>query len=59
MTDRQSQKDQKAGDSVKNPQQEAEHPAPMPRDQQGQAGGKSPRTDRAGQQGGTEGGGRG
>jgi hypothetical protein len=24
-----------AGGSVKNPEQEAEHPAPMPRDQQG------------------------
>ncbi len=41
----------------KNPDQEAEHPAAMPRDQQGQ-GGKAAHHDREGQQGGTEGGGR-
>jgi hypothetical protein len=39
-------------DSIKNPEQELEHPAPMPRDQQGQ-GGKVKDTDPAGQQGGT------
>ena len=37
--------------SIKNPGQEAEHPAPMPKDQQGQ-GGKVPDRDPAGQQGG-------
>lgn len=37
--------------SIKNPEQEAEHPAPMPKDQQGQ-GGKGPDRDPAGQQGG-------
>ena len=41
--------------SDKNPEQEAEHPAPMPRDQQGQ-GGKRQDRDPEGQQGGTEGG---
>jgi len=38
--------------SIKNPQQDLEHPAPMPRDQQGQ-GGKVQDTDPAGQQGAT------
>ena len=57
MTDRQTAP--KPANDLKDPQMEAEHPAPMPQDQQGQAGGKSPRQDRAGQQGGTEGGGRG
>jgi hypothetical protein len=37
--------------SIKNPEQEAEHPAPMPEDQQGQ-GGKPENHDPAGQQGG-------
>jgi hypothetical protein len=37
--------------SVKNPDQEARHPAAMPRDQQGQGGSKRDR-DPAGQQGG-------
>ena len=37
--------------SIKNPQQELEHPAPMPKDQQGQ-GGKVKDRDPAGQQGG-------
>ena len=37
--------------SDKNPEQEAEHPAPMPRDQQGQ-GGKPQDRDPEGQQGG-------
>ena len=38
-------------DSTKNPNQEAEHPAPMPKDQQGQ-GGKPQDHDPEGQQGG-------
>jgi len=38
--------------SNKNPEQEAEHPAPMPRGQQGQ-GGKPQDRDPQGQQGGT------
>jgi len=37
--------------SIKNPDQEAEHPAPMPRNQQGQ-GGKPKDRDPEGQQGG-------
>jgi hypothetical protein len=37
--------------SVKNPENEAEDPAPMPRDQQGQ-GGTPKKNDPAGQQGG-------
>ena len=41
--------------SVKNPQNEAENPAPMPTSQQGQ-GGSPPDNDPAGQQGGTHGG---
>ncbi len=41
--------------STKNPENEAENPAPMPKSQQGQGG--SPRKDDpAGQQGGTQGG---
>ena len=40
----------------KNPEQEAEHPAAMPRDQQGQ-GGKSVHHDPEGQQGGAHQGG--
>jgi hypothetical protein len=41
--------------SMKDPEQEAEHPAPMPHSQQGQGGnkgGKKRDTDPAGQQGG-------
>ena len=38
--------------SIKNPQQELEHPAPMPEHQQGQ-GGKVKDHDPAGQQGAT------
>jgi len=41
--------------SLKNPENEAENPAPMPQSQQGQ-GGASHDTDPAGQQGGTHGG---
>lgn len=41
--------------STKNPEQEAEHPAPMPRDRQGQ-GGKPQDRDPEGQQGSTHGG---
>ena len=41
--------------SIKNPENEAENPAPMPKSQQGQ-GGNSRDSDPAGQQGGTEGG---
>jgi hypothetical protein len=41
--------------STKNPEQEAQHPAPMPRNQQGQGGSPKDR-DPAGQQGGTHGG---
>jgi hypothetical protein len=37
--------------SIKNPEQELEHPAPMPHDQQGQGGKKEDR-DPEGQQGG-------
>jgi len=37
--------------SMKDPEQEAEHPAPMPKSQQGQ-GGKKRDTDPAGRQGG-------
>lgn len=52
------------GGSIKNPEHEAENPAPMP---QGSIRSKTPRpvdgpekpTDPAGQQGGTQGGGRG
>lgn len=40
--------------SDKNPEQEAEHPAPMPRNQQGQ-GGKPQDCDPQGQQGGYHG----
>lgn len=40
--------------STKNPEQEAEHPAPMPRNQQGQGGSPKDR-DPAGQQGGYHG----
>ena len=39
--------------STKNPEREAEHPAPMPKDQQGQGGRDR---DPEGQQGGTQGG---
>jgi hypothetical protein len=38
-------------DSTKNPNQEAEHPAPIPKDQQGQGGSPKDR-DPEGQQGG-------
>ena len=41
----------KASGSIKNPEQELEHRAPMPRDQQGQ-GGEVKDSDPAGQQGG-------
>ena len=41
--------------SIKNPENEAVNPAPMPKSQQGK-GGYSQDTDPAGQQGGTEGG---
>jgi hypothetical protein len=44
-----------ASDDNKNPEQEAQHPAPMPKSQQGQ-GGKRPDRDPEGQQGGTHGG---
>jgi hypothetical protein len=37
--------------SIKNPEREIEHPAPMPANQQGQ-GGKGKDSDPAGQQGG-------
>jgi len=39
--------------SIKNPENEAETPAPMPKSQQGQ-GGTSHHSDPAGQQGGTK-----
>jgi hypothetical protein len=42
----------KDGASVKDPEQELEHPAAMPRSQQGQ-GGKKRDNDPSGQQGGT------
>ena len=41
--------------TIKNPENEAQNPAPMPKSQQGQ-GGSSADRDPAGQQGGTEGG---
>jgi hypothetical protein len=44
--------DKVSSGSIKNPEQELEHPAPMPADQQGQ-GGKVQDTDPAGQQGAT------
>jgi hypothetical protein len=44
--------------SIKDPEQEAEHPAPMPKDQQGKGAAKSHHHDLEGQQGGTNGGGR-
>ena len=40
-----------AAGSIKNPESELEHPAPMPRQQQGQ-GGTPKQNDLAGQQGG-------
>ena len=42
-----------SGGSVKNPEREAENPAPMPHDQQGQ-GGKAPHHDPEGRQGSTK-----
>jgi hypothetical protein len=52
------------GGSIKNPEHEAEHPAPMPQGAvraPGKSGPEGPEkpTDPAGQQGGTHGGGRG
>ena len=41
-------------DSTKNPEQEAQHPAPMPKDQQGQGSAPKPH-DPEGQQGGQHG----
>ena len=43
--------------SIKNPEQEAEHPAPMPESQQGQGGQKNGQQngDQGGQQGGQQG----
>ena len=54
-----TQEDQEkaAAAGEKNPEQDAEHPAAMPPDQQGQ-GGKPAHRDREGQQGGTKSGGR-
>jgi len=52
-TDDQEQARAASQGSIKNPEQEAEHPAPMPRQQQGQGG--SPRDeDPQGQQGATK-----